>query len=128
MFRCFSVIPTKLEKLRLQNNWKYGIYSEKSMFPIRKKFMPWIKIDKENLWFSRGHKIFNYKRNKENIIKSKPSYVLIPKYPRNYSGTGLSTFDVTRFTISKNILVAGLRYISNNLFIYELYVLIYFNF
>ncbi|KAF7266897.1 hypothetical protein GWI33_019826 [Rhynchophorus ferrugineus] len=115
--RCFSIIPTKLEKLRLQHNWKHGIYIEKSMFPIRKKYMPWIRIDKENLWFSRGHRIFNYKRNKENIIKSKPNYVLTPKYPRNYSGSGISTFDVTRFTISKDILVGGLSdggvYIQN---------------
>lgn len=106
--RCFSKIPTKLEKLRLQHNWKYGIYDEKSLFYVRKKYMPWLKLDRENLWFSRGSKIFNYKRDKESIIVTKPNYVLTPQYRQSCVNVGFSSVDVTKFTVKDDILVGGL--------------------
>lgn len=108
-FRCFNIIPTKLEKLRLQNNWKYGIYEEKSFFYSRKKFMPWLKLEKDRLWFSRGPKIYNYKRDKDFIIESKPTFVLTPQYRQSCVGVGFSSADVTKFAVKNNLLVAGLR-------------------
>ncbi|ENN81223.1 hypothetical protein YQE_02362, partial [Dendroctonus ponderosae] len=106
--RCFSKIPTKLEKLRLQNNWKYGIYNEKSLFYVRKKYMPCLKLQKDYLWFSRGSKIFNYKRDKNNIIVTKPNFVLTPQYRQSCVNVGFSSADVTKFTLRNNILVGGL--------------------
>ncbi|XP_066150216.1 F-box/WD repeat-containing protein 4 [Euwallacea fornicatus] len=115
--RCFSKIPTKLEKLRLQNNWSYGMYNEKSLFYVRKKYMPWLKLEKDSLWFSRGSKIFNYKRDKNNIIVPKANFVLSPQYRQSCVNVGFSSVDVTKFTIRGDILAGGLSdggvYIQN---------------
>ncbi|KAL1509666.1 hypothetical protein ABEB36_004372 [Hypothenemus hampei] len=106
--RCFSKIPTKLEKLRLQHNWRYGIYEEKSLFYARKKYMPWLRLHNDCLWFSRGSKIFNYRRERENIICTKPNYVLTPQYRQSCVNVGFSSVDVTKFTVKDNILAGGL--------------------
>ncbi|XP_050296591.1 F-box/WD repeat-containing protein 4 isoform X2 [Anthonomus grandis grandis] len=124
--RCGRKIPTKLEKLRLQYNWKNGIYSEKSLFFVRKKYMPWLKLERETLWFGRGSKIYNYKRTKDNIIFNKPNFVLTPQYRHSCVNVGFSSFDVTRFTVRGSILAAGLSdggvYVQNLNNKYDLYI------
>lgn len=71
--------------------------------------MPWLKLDRDMLWFSRGSKIFNYKRDKETIIAHKPNYVLSPQYRQSCVNVGFSSIDVTKFAIRNDTLVGGLR-------------------
>lgn len=71
--------------------------------------MPWLKLEKDRLWFSRGPKIYNYKRDKDFIIESKPTFVLTPQYRQSCVGVGFSSADVTKFAVKNHLLVAGLR-------------------
>lgn len=105
--RCYSIVPSKIEKLRLQHNWKHGIYNERSVCTFKRKYRPWLEIDKENVWLSKGSHLFNYKRSSKSIMKVAPNLVINtkcyyePSRQKHY-------IDITRFTINKNLIVGGL--------------------
>ncbi|CAH1175624.1 unnamed protein product [Phaedon cochleariae] len=88
-----------LEKMRIDKNWTIGRYSEKSLLYSKKKIMPWIHMNDQFLWFSRGNEILCFERNYNGINIHKPSFSL--KTERNE--------DIVNFQLNSNFLVCGLR-------------------
>ncbi|KAJ1525697.1 hypothetical protein ONE63_008908 [Megalurothrips usitatus] len=64
--RSFSILPCK-ERCRIAQNWDSGRYQETIYLNNRTKFMPWLQLDKDILWFSRGRQILALKRRANSI-------------------------------------------------------------
>ncbi|RZF43061.1 hypothetical protein LSTR_LSTR001239 [Laodelphax striatellus] len=51
------------EKCRISINWKVGSYDEQC-YSTRVKYMPWLVLERDRLWISRGEKLLGFHRHK----------------------------------------------------------------
>ncbi|KAG5884677.1 hypothetical protein JTB14_000374 [Gonioctena quinquepunctata] len=96
--RCMHQLSS-LEKIRVSKNWILGKYFEKSLLFSKNKFIPWLHLNGQFIWMSRGKKICCYKRINSGINENKPYYIL----------QGNSNEDIVNFRLKNGILVSGLR-------------------
>ncbi|XP_026294386.1 F-box/WD repeat-containing protein 4 [Frankliniella occidentalis] len=94
--RSFSILPCK-ERCRISQNWNSGRYQETIYLNNRTKFMPWLQLERDILWFSRGRQILALKR-RLNAIGCVPSLSFVPHRE-----------DVSRFVVKSGMVVSGGR-------------------
>ncbi|KAK4882803.1 hypothetical protein RN001_006122 [Aquatica leii] len=104
------------EKYRISGNWRDGLYKENVIIREGRTHIPHFILTKENMWYSKGNKIFIYKRNNKNYIDTKNNVQVIRAAKKS---------EICYFQVKKNCLISGhwdgsiyiWRSTSDNLFI-----------
>ncbi|KAK3919121.1 F-box/WD repeat-containing protein 4 [Frankliniella fusca] len=92
----FTILPCK-ERCRISQNWNSGRYQETIYLNNRTKFMPWLQLERDVLWFSRGRQILALKR-RLNAIGCVPAQSFVPHRE-----------DVSRFVVKSGMVISGGR-------------------
>ncbi|CAG2102642.1 unnamed protein product [Medioppia subpectinata] len=66
-----SRLLSPIEKCRISSKWRNGVYNEKIIIGHKCRYMPWICLQNDLLWFTKGSQIIKYKRNVKNGSISK---------------------------------------------------------
>uniref|UniRef100_T1JH75 F-box domain-containing protein n=1 Tax=Strigamia maritima TaxID=126957 RepID=T1JH75_STRMM len=94
---CRLLIPW--QKLRLSYNWKKAFYNEVYLIKHQTRYMPWLQMSCEKLWYSKGSVIQCFQRCKSGyIVKQKPIYTLMGHVE-----------DVCRFVHRRCMIISGGR-------------------
>ncbi|CAG2164197.1 unnamed protein product [Oppiella nova] len=91
-----SRLLTPREKCLTSENWRDGVYSERTVVRHKCRFMPWICLQKDFLWFTKGNLIHRYKRN--------PKSGSVYKHLLKVYKTGE---DICRFVVNDDFVVSG---------------------
>lgn len=87
-----------LDKIRISKNWRTGRYYKCDfIYKERRKSMPWLSLEKDRVWVSRGRYVKCYKRSGRSGVNV-------------YSLTADSTADVSKFVCKQNFVISGLGY------------------
>ncbi|KAB0801712.1 hypothetical protein PPYR_03898 [Photinus pyralis] len=101
--RCNKFFDLK-HKYRISRNWMNGIYQECILAKDKKRYIPYLVLQKDRLWLSKANRIHLYKRNRRGMSYS--TFIAMQ-----------SKSDICKFAIQKNCLVSGQRdgsvFISN---------------
>ncbi|XP_076367589.1 F-box/WD repeat-containing protein 4 isoform X2 [Tachypleus tridentatus] len=73
--RSFLLLSSK-EKYKVSLNWRKSKYKELGLISQRTKYMPWIQLEANKLWYSRGSNIFCYTRKPRGLLQHTPELVL----------------------------------------------------
>lgn len=88
---------TPFERVRISRNWKLGFFQEKQFLKSKVKYIPWLQLEKELLWISRGDQILAFARTKEGINSGTPTYKICVK----------NKADVSRFVKRDDLILCG---------------------
>ncbi|XP_034233847.1 F-box/WD repeat-containing protein 4-like isoform X1 [Thrips palmi] len=94
--RSFSILHCK-DRCRVSQNWNLGRYEETIFLHNKTKYMPWLQLEKDIVWFSRGRQILALKR-RANSIATVPALSFKPHKE-----------DVSRFVVKNGKVVSGGR-------------------
>lgn len=89
---------TLREKCRISTNWKRGKFKENVYLSQKTRYMPWLSLNSNYLWVSKGRTILSYQRKHDGIFCSHPVHKLV--------GHG---DDVCRFVETENVIISGGR-------------------
>ncbi|XP_063912481.1 F-box/WD repeat-containing protein 4 [Zophobas morio] len=90
-------ILSSFERLRVSRNWKLGLYKERMLLYSKIKYIPWLQLEKNLLWISRGRCIQAYKRSSKGINTRNVVYTI----------KGSKNADVCRFVKKSNYILSG---------------------
>ncbi|XP_013780611.1 F-box/WD repeat-containing protein 4-like, partial [Limulus polyphemus] len=96
--RSFQLLSSK-EKYKVSLNWRKSKYKELGLISQHTKYMPWIQLEADKLWYSKGSNIFCYTRKPRGRLQHKPLLVL-----RGHVD------DVCHFVCRDGIVYSGSRY------------------
>jgi len=84
-------------KCRIACNWIRGQYIEKIYYPFKTKYLPWLVLEKDRLWVSKGNCIQAFWRKPSGLVQA--PYISL----RGHSD------DVCRFVSAGGLIVSGGR-------------------
>lgn len=67
---------TAKEKCRISTNWYRGRCKERALLTHRTSYMPWLQLEHDSLWYSKGNVILCYSRFTDGTISKVPKHVL----------------------------------------------------
>lgn len=85
-----------VEKCWLSVRWQSGRYEEIVMLRHFKRFIPWLQLERENVWYSQGASILKFGRSRDGGIKERQIMALC----------GHSD-DVGRFVCKRGLCISG---------------------
>ena len=85
------------DKWRISHNWTIGKYTEKSLLYERENYLPWLHLERELVWISRGCYVKAYRRKNGAVNVDGPVYIL--------SGHSLS--EISKFAVTEDYVVGG---------------------
>ncbi|XP_033611637.1 F-box/WD repeat-containing protein 4 [Cryptotermes secundus] len=84
-------------KCRIACNWIRGQCKEKIYYPFRTKYIPWLVLEKDRLWVSKGKCIQAFWRKQNGLVQA--PYISLMGH----------TDDVCRFVSANDLIVSGGR-------------------
>ncbi|XP_069698480.1 F-box/WD repeat-containing protein 4 [Periplaneta americana] len=84
-------------KCRIAYNWVRGRYSEKIYHPFKTKHLPWLVLERDRLWLSKGKYIRAFQRKSTGLVQSSSLFL------KGHSD------DVCRFVSVDGLIVSGGR-------------------
>ncbi|XP_054167414.1 F-box/WD repeat-containing protein 4-like [Oppia nitens] len=94
-----SCVLSTLEKCRVSHNWINGVYKEKVIIRHKTRYLPWICLEKDFLWLTKGNIILRYKRKSNNYCV----------YKRFVQKLMSATQDICRFVVTNDLVISGGR-------------------
>jgi len=85
------------EKCRISANWRSGYYNEKFYNTSNIKYMPWLQLERDVLWISRGSSIAAFRRHTDGLHMQPPLTVIKTSH----------TEDISRFVKTDDIIYTG---------------------
>ncbi|GLH09831.1 F-box/WD repeat-containing protein 7, partial [Gryllus bimaculatus] len=64
--RSFCILPLR-EKCRISSNWRKGRFKENIYFSHKTRYMPWLVMNHDHLWLSKGNTILCYQRKSDGL-------------------------------------------------------------
>ncbi|GLH09832.1 Uncharacterized protein GBIM_14873, partial [Gryllus bimaculatus] len=62
----FCILPLR-EKCRISSNWRKGRFKENIYFSHKTRYMPWLVMNHDHLWLSKGNTILCYQRKSDGL-------------------------------------------------------------